>query len=409
MLVQQKRQKISFTLVYNRKNKLNRQGESLIQVKAYQNPKCRYFSTGIYITPKYWDNKNNQIKSGHPNEFVYTEKINSVIREMKTYENRMINRYGSFSLDRLHEYQNPEKEFKNFTDFYRFELDRPDITHSTKKSQQARLRNLEEFRQGKIYFEDLTYSFIIRFDRFLRNKYDQEKSTIPNIHKTVKAYINKAIKQDLLKPDKTPYRKFDIKSKETDKVFLTENELNKIEDLVFTKDILHLEQVRDFFLLCCYTGLRYSDVSKLAPTHLIDSKNGLEVRITTQKNNKPAFIPISHLFLDKNGNSKPVALVEKLQLKIGGVHQDNKDIPFIKLSNQYVNRELKKIAVKSNISKKITAHVGRHTFATILCTKMPLPNIQTMLTHGHINTLMGYVHTNGALIIKAAKESKEKW
>ncbi len=407
MLIQQKRQKISYTLVYNRKNKLNRQGESLVQVKTYQNPKCRFFTTGIYITPRYWDNKNNQIKSGHPNEFVYTEQINNIIREMKSYENRMINRYGVFSLDRLHEYQSPEKEFNNFTEFYLFELDRPNITHSTKKSQKARLGNLEEFRKGKIYFEDLTYSFLIRFDRFLRNKYDQEKSTIPNIHKTVKAYINKAIKQDLLKPDKTPYKKFDIKSNDPDKVFLTVDELNRIEELEFTNDSLHLEQIKDFFLLCCYTGLRYSDVNKLAPIHLVDTKEGIDIRITTKKNKKAAFIPISNLFLDADGNSKIVDLIKKLQAKRGGQNDNFDTIPFIKLANQYVNRELKEIAKQAKILKNLTTHVGRHTNATILCTKVPIPVLQKMLTHSNIDTTMQYIHMNGELIRSEIK--KVKW
>lgn len=406
MLSQKKRQKISYTLVYNRQSKMNRLGKALIQIRTYQNPKCRYFSTNIYIKPQYWDNKKGQIKPNQPNEFIYTEQINNIIKEMKSYENKIINRYGTFPLERLHEYQEPEGEFKNFTDFYLFELDRPDITNSTKKSQKARLTNLNEFRKGKIYFEDLTYTFILKFDRFLRTKYNELNSTIPNVHKTVKAYINKAIEQDLIKTDKNPYKKFKIKSNDPEKVFLTEGELKKIEDLTFNKGNKNLERIKDFFLLCCYTGFRYSDVNKLAPIHLVTTKEGVDIRLTTKKNKKPALIPTSDLFLDENGNSKVVALIEKLQQQRGDVTGEFAETPFLKLANQYVNRELKKIAQLAGITKNLTTHVGRHTNATILCTKVPLPVLQKMLTHSNIDTTMQYIHMNGDLIRNEIKKAK---
>lgn len=42
---------IQISLVYNRKNKLNKNGEALIQICCYQNGKRTYLSTEIYIRP----------------------------------------------------------------------------------------------------------------------------------------------------------------------------------------------------------------------------------------------------------------------------------------------------------------------------------------------------------------------
>ena len=47
--------KIYFRLVYNRKKKLNKSGNALIQVEAYRNRKKVYISTGIYVNPQQWD------------------------------------------------------------------------------------------------------------------------------------------------------------------------------------------------------------------------------------------------------------------------------------------------------------------------------------------------------------------
>jgi len=405
-MIASKKQKIDYVLVYNRMNKLNRLGTALVQIRAYQNPSCRYLSTNIYIEPEYWDDKKGKIKPTHPNEFVYTEQIREQLKAIRAFENRMVNRHGSFPLERIHEYKQPDSHFKTFTDFYLYEVEcQPKI--STKKSQKSRLANLVEFRSGKIYFEDLTYSFIKKFDRFLRAKYDTKKSTIPNIHKTVKSYVRRAIKEDLVSIDKDPYKKFKINAVRVDKVYLTEQELIRIESIKFTKENQFLEKIRDFFLLCCYTGLRYGDVSRLAPEHLLKTNLGWEIRIVTQKTNDLAIIPISDVFLDANGKSKAMTLIEKLQASRKGLNEHFKDVPYIDLKCQYVNRKLKEVAPIAGIEKNITTHVGRHTNATILCTKIPIPVLQRMLTHSSIDTTMQYIHMNGDLIRNELK--KVKW
>lgn len=53
--------KIYFRLVYNRKKKLNKSGNALIQVEAYRNRKKVYISTGIYVNPQQWDNRHSRI------------------------------------------------------------------------------------------------------------------------------------------------------------------------------------------------------------------------------------------------------------------------------------------------------------------------------------------------------------
>jgi len=50
-------QSVEYRFVFNRKNKLNKNGQALIQLETYLNGKRKYFSTGIYITPDQWDKK----------------------------------------------------------------------------------------------------------------------------------------------------------------------------------------------------------------------------------------------------------------------------------------------------------------------------------------------------------------
>lgn len=42
-------EKIRYRLVYNRQNRLNRQGTALVQIEAYLNQRKSYFKTNIYL------------------------------------------------------------------------------------------------------------------------------------------------------------------------------------------------------------------------------------------------------------------------------------------------------------------------------------------------------------------------
>ena len=53
--------KIKYRKVYNRKNKLNRQGEALVQVEAYLDKRKIYFSTHIMLLRSVGTGKNRRL------------------------------------------------------------------------------------------------------------------------------------------------------------------------------------------------------------------------------------------------------------------------------------------------------------------------------------------------------------
>ncbi|BDS10551.1 tyrosine-type recombinase/integrase [Aureispira anguillae] len=61
---------------------------------------------------------------------------------------------------------------------------------------------------------------------------------------------------------------------------------------------------------------------------------------------------------------------------------------FHKYTNQYFNRTLKELAA---IPKTITSHVGRHTSATHLVSKVPIHILKAILQHSKIETTMRYL------------------
>ncbi len=398
--------KIQYSLVFNRKGKLNANGEGLVQIRAYQNGKSRYFKTGIYLNPKHWDERNKKVRYNHPNQLVYNKRIRDMQEEMETFEIAMINRYGWFPVDRLHEYQHSNQHTapKSFTEFFTQELaDHPMKPHSHKMYVQT-LNKLNDFRRT-VYFEDICYSFISDFDRYLF-KQGLSINTVKKHHHRLKTFIRQAIKKGYLPADMNPYLSFKPKSAVPDRVYLTWEELTRIEEVQIPKDKNHLEYSRDIFLMACYTGLRYSDVTRISRAHLVETTKGFRLEMKIKKTEKPAVLPLHTLF--PNAPGKPTR-PEKIALKYLNQMPDSApfdSVPLFDLSLQYLNRALKEIARLARIRKKVTTHVARRTFATILATKVESPVLQKLLQHSSPDMTMIYIQLSNDTIERELEQVK---
>ena len=108
-------------------------------------------------------------------------------------------------------------------------------------------------------------------------------------------------------------------------IYLTRDELQKVEQQTFTPKQAHLEQTRDVFVFCCYTGLRYSDVAKLRRSDVKDD----HINVVTQKTTDA-------LTIELNNHSR--AILDKY----ASFHFPH-DIALPVISNQKMNDNLKDI------------------------------------------------------------------
>jgi site-specific recombinase XerD len=187
---------------------------------------------------------------------------------------------------------------------------------------------------------------------------------------------------------KTPFSNYKIKFKPYDKIILTAEELEKIENLKGLNP--KLEITRDAFIFSCYTGLAYVDLRKLSRDNIIIGVDGNPWVITRrQKTEIKARIPLL---------PKALALIEKyknhMKLKDGQV------IPIY--SNQKTNDYLKEIASKAEISKQLSFHCGRHIFATVitLANGVPIETVSKALGHTDIRTTQVYARVLDEKIAK---------
>ena len=394
---------ISYKIDFNRKNRLRVDGTAPITIRCYQNGLQKHIPTGINIEPKYWNDKRQTVRNSHSDTFILNKRIQEQLIKMKDYERSIINRDGSCHVSQILNYTDFRTNRTSFTDFYERELNDSVLSKNTIKTRRSSLKKLLSFNRGKVYFDDLCYGFVTRFDSWLYRQ-GLGTNTVKKHHKDVKTYINLAIKHDLLKMDKNPYKKFTPKSEEVEKISLSERELKRIENLDFESNT-NMNLVRDAFLFSCYTGLRYSDYTRVSKSNIETTDKGYILRIKAQKTGKYMAVPLYTIFPEQGKRSKPEqVLFEYLNQDYYKETRQFDELPIFKISNQDANRKLKRIAKMANVHKTLTTHVGRKTFATLAAVKVPLPMLQRLMQHSTPQETMRYVDNNPQLLAKLLED-----
>ena len=190
--------------------------------------------------------------------------------------------------------------------------------------------------------------------------------------------------------DKDPFFNFKLRPKTIDKEFLSKNEMDKLIEADFP--ISRLSQVRDVFIFSCYTGLAYADVAKLKEDDIVIGMDGSRwIKVKRTKTKTLSSIPI-------------LPIAEQIISKYNGLPKhENKLLPVY--SNQKTNGYLKEIADLSGITKKLTFHMARHTFATTvtLSNGVPIASVSKMLGHKSLKTTQHYAKI---LDIKLSEDMK---
>jgi len=241
----------------------------------------------------------------------------------------------------------------------------------------------ERFKTSDKYLSELSYKFITDFEYYLRNRTPEKGQKALNNNGLMKhierfcKMINLAVRLEWI--DRNPFHAYQLKFDKVEREYLTKDELARIEAKKF--NIVRLQVVQDLFVFSCYTGLAYIDVFNLTPANLIEkSKNNIWIMTNRQKTNEPVKVPLL---------PKALAIVEKYKGHPQAL-AERKVLPT--LSNQKLNSYLKEIADTCDITKPLTFHIARHTFATTvtLTNGVPIETVSKLLGHSKLTTTQIY-------------------
>ena len=207
------------------------------------------------------------------------------------------------------------------------------------------------------------------------------------------------------------YKTFKPTLKATQKkvIYLNKEELKAIVNLELKGDTLYLETVRDIFLFCCFSSLRYSDASNLKWNDVKDD----HIEVTTVKTADSVSIEINEMMR---------SIIDKYQ----AVPDKRNNLVFPYYTNQAMNRDLKKLCKLAGINEEIRVttykgnerideikekweligtHTGRKTFIVNALSRGIAPSIVMKWTgHSDYKSMKPYIDIVDS--IKSSEMSK---
>ena len=354
--------KPTFSIIYNRRKDASATHPSAVEVRVTAERRNIYLNTGVRLKSHEW-NGSRVVRR------LDADACNASISQFSAAVAASINDLwgnGSFSFDalkeRLNKTQDPRPELFGW---WQQRINAKPLKETTRKQH---IVALEFVRASGIIssWDDLTPASLLLLDEAIKRRV-RSSTSVYSYHKRIKPYFRDAETFGLI--ERSPYVGFATPHGKSERIaYLTDDERHAMEEVVLTdSSLIH---TRDCFLFCCYTGLAYADASSLTLDNFMDRDGALYIISERTKNRSEIAIKVI---------DKARALLERYDYKM----------PFV--SNQKYNLYLKAVAKLAGISKRVTSHMARHTFATsALHNGIPIEVVSKMLSHADIGTTQLY-------------------
>lgn len=247
---------------------------------------------------------------------------------------------------------------------------------------------------GDITVSDIDAELIRKWRLWLNrlgtNTSDELQKTTQNYHLiALRSFLKYCAKRDIpaLPPDKIEL----ARTKRKQVTFLTPEELERLFD---QPDISGLAGLRDRAILelLFSSGLRVSELVGLNRDHINLKRREFMVRGKGQKD-RPIFISqdaaewVQKYLEARQDTSQP------LFIRYNGKKQADTSGDFSRLTARSIQRMVARYALLAGITKHVSPHTLRHSFATdLLMNGADLRSVQAMLGHSNIATTQIYTH-----------------
>lgn len=377
-----------------RKDKINKKNEAPIHFRIIKNRKVSYLSSGIMLPTENWDEKNLRIKSKQTNSARLNSLLSNKFSEVQdqVYEFETINKSLTSRGLRDKVYGKKPFDFFPFADEVCEEyLAQGKIgTYDKNKSVISKLR--EYVGDKKICFQDITPDFLEKYEVWLRVTKENKVNTIHKDFSYIRKIFNDAYRKDIIEHSIIPFNKFKLKTEKTSRVYLSEEELLKFEN-VKTISGSRLELHKDMFIFSSYTGgLRVSDILQIKWKHF----DGDNINFTIKKTGIQLSIKLPNKALELIKKYKPKK--KNPDAFIFPMLDNNLDLrdlravdSAISSATAYINKNLTTLNKKAKISKHISFHISRHTWATRALRKgISIDKVSKLMGHSAIKETQVY-------------------
>ncbi|WP_288898942.1 site-specific integrase [uncultured Alistipes sp.] len=231
----------------------------------------------------------------------------------------------------------------------------------------------QTYRRDDLAFSELDKGFVTGFHAYIVQQCSRKKNTAWIYMIALKHVLMVARSKGCLTHD--PFAGYKLHSEFVSRNYLNEAEISRMMRLELPSGALRL--VRDAFVFSCFTGLSYVDVCNLT-------------RRQIQQNGGQTWVDLTRR---KTGTEVSVRLFAVPQAILRRYLPADCDEPIFGLpGNGWCNKRLEQLAAAAGISKRVTFHTARHTFATTMTLSqgVAIETISKLLGHKNIRTTQIY-------------------
>lgn len=323
-------------VLFDRKNVSTKTRKASVIIEVYYQRQRKFFTTGVELFKDQWK---KDMVVGRQDSIELMARIKAIKEKIDEYLNERLKNDEEINLEHLRSWVDGHSEGRpaSFLVFMQQRMRERPMAEGTFDQHSSVFRTLKKW--GKIItFSDITPANILLWDEESK-RHSKTGKSIEVWHKVLRIYINEAVTFGYVK--KSPYKDFKVKrDRKIKHDFLSPEELKKWRSIVLPSD--DIEKARDMFVFCCYTGLSYADMKRFDTRLIYESNGSMRYRRGRKKN-------------DEMFNITILEPAMKVIEKYGGVPM---------MDEHVYNRYLKDVACLCGISKRISTHCGRVTYAS---------------------------------------------
>lgn len=333
------------------KKQPGKDGRCKLYIRISRGNAREYIPTDIKLKYKQGDIKNNQwdddalcIKN-HPHQVMLNNDIKRRILDIETsiITNGSVNAAKSGIA------------FKEYTErlIKRWSKMKKESTLSQYASEATKM---DDFKSGTT-LSQITPAFLNEYQTYMFDELENVSNTIGKTMKVIKTVILNAIKEEIITVN--PFKIYTAPRYKTGtRIYLTDHELEELEKYLLQNKNKEELVVGWYFLFGCHSGLRFEDMRSFNI-----KKNVQNGRL--------------QLYTAKTGSPVSIKIGPKLEAIIKQISK----LPKLYV-NQQANQKIKAVMTNAGITKHISFHCSRHTFA-IRCASAGISTEVTGRALGH--------------------------
>ena len=373
-------------LFYINRQKVKKNGLCPLMGRISINTEVAQFSTKMEVQPDLWDAKAYRLTGKSRTAKETNAKIDRLEEDIRRYYKEILDEQGYITAELVKNAVNgiglhKRKLLELYREYMEDYAKRIGINRAlgSLKGHKASYKTLQKFVNDCYGVEDiplkqLDYSFIEKYDNFLRTDMGYSIATVEGYIIKLKTMTRTALAQGTIRYN--PFASFIPEKALRKHRHLTMDELQQLMDTPIQDKFLC--RVRDLFIFSTFTGISYIDMCNLSAGNVSkDTKGSLWIRLKRQKTKSECVIRLLDI---------PHRIMEKYEGERIG------DKLFNMPCRSALTTNMPKLAKLCGIERRLTYHMARHNFGTLITLSqgVPLETVCQMMGHKNMSTTQIY-------------------